>query len=237
MCDAEAIKQRRPPKYFAFQIGQQSTRLRVTWSSPSRLHCAESPQTARAALPPPLTICSFSFAAAMPLPAAQKHDVEEVIKVILNATAPRNKRKLADMFMDLPDKTAWSEYYEVRVEVRTCVRVVLIFSSLQVIPQPRCLKGIQNNLSKNKYRDPLDVFTDLDLVFLNALYYNEEGSQIANDAATLKVCITTMCYSPELSRIPIIGYARSRMETAIISSNTAFLSACFLGAEDTCCVH
>ena len=58
----------------------------------------------------------------MPLPAAQKHDVEEVIKVILNATAPRNKRKLADMFMDLPDKTAWSEYYEVRVEVRTCVR-------------------------------------------------------------------------------------------------------------------
>ncbi|EPS92764.1 hypothetical protein FOMPIDRAFT_65046 [Fomitopsis schrenkii] len=60
------------------------------------------------------------------------------------------------MFMNLADRTAWAEYYE-------------------IIPQPRCFKGIQNNLAKNKYRDPLDVYTDLDLVFLNALYYNEEG--------------------------------------------------------------
>lgn len=52
----------------------------------------------------------------MPLLAAQKHDIEEVIKAILNATGPRTKRKLAEMFMELPDKTAWPEYYEVRFE-------------------------------------------------------------------------------------------------------------------------
>lgn len=33
----------------------------------------------------------------------------------------------------------------------------------------------------------MEVYQDLRLVFLNALYYNEEGSQIAKDAATLKV--------------------------------------------------
>ncbi|KAH9920304.1 uncharacterized protein B0H18DRAFT_1024740 [Fomitopsis serialis] len=108
----------------------------------------------------------------MPLSAALKHDIEEVITALLNAMSSRNKRRLADMFMDLPDRTAWAEYYE-------------------IIPQPRCIKGIQNNLAKNKYRDPLDVFTDLDLVFMNALYYNEDGSQIAKDAKTLKAMLET----------------------------------------------
>ncbi|KZT64027.1 hypothetical protein DAEQUDRAFT_733167 [Daedalea quercina L-15889] len=108
----------------------------------------------------------------MPLSAAQRHEIEEIIKTLLNVMGPRNKRRLADMFMDLPDKAAWAEYYE-------------------IIPQPRCLKGIQTSLAKNKYKDPLDVFTDLDLVFLNALYYNEDSSQIANDAATLKAMLET----------------------------------------------
>ncbi|KAH9836628.1 uncharacterized protein C8Q71DRAFT_758865 [Rhodofomes roseus] len=108
----------------------------------------------------------------MPFPGTQKNEVEQIIKALLNATGPRNKRRLADMFMDLPDRTAWAEYYA-------------------IIPQPRCLSGIQSNLAKNKYKDPLDVFTDLDLVFLNALYYNEDGSQIAHDAATLKALLET----------------------------------------------
>jgi chromatin structure-remodeling complex subunit RSC1/2 len=33
----------------------------------------------------------------------------------------------------------------------------------------------------------MDAYTDLSLVFWNALYYNEETSQIASDAETLKV--------------------------------------------------
>ncbi len=33
----------------------------------------------------------------------------------------------------------------------------------------------------------MDVYTDINLVFKNALYYNEVGSQIAKDATTLQV--------------------------------------------------
>lgn len=42
-------------------------------------------------------------------------------------------------------------------------------------------------LQKGRYKEPLDVYTDLSLVFWNALFYNEPGSQIALDAETLKV--------------------------------------------------
>lgn len=100
----------------------------------------------------------------------QKHAIEETITVLLNASSPRAKRKLVGMFLVLPDRESWPEYY-------------------QVIPEPRCIHGIQADLKGNKYKDPLDVFTDLQLVFLNALYYNEDGSQIAKDAAALKVIL------------------------------------------------
>ncbi len=65
-----------------------------------------------------------------------------------------------------------------------------------MIPQPRCINGVKANLSQNKYKNALDAFQDLNLVFLNALYYNQEGSQIAKDAATLKVSI----YAPRTHR-------------------------------------
>ena len=61
----------------------------------------------------------------------------------------------------------------------------LIFE--QVIPEPRCLDNIKEGVEKDRYKDVSDVYNDLALVFWNALYYNEEGSQISNDAMTLKV--------------------------------------------------
>ena len=39
-----------------------------------------------------------------------------------------------------------------------------------------------------RYKVAEDVYDDLTLVMLNAEFYNEEGSQIWKDAATLKVC-------------------------------------------------
>jgi chromatin structure-remodeling complex subunit RSC1/2 len=44
-------------------------------------------------------------------------------------------------------------------------------------------------VEKGRYKDATDVYTDLSLVFWNALFYNEPGSQIALDAETLKVRI------------------------------------------------
>ena len=49
------------------------------------------------------------------------------------------------------------------------------------------MNNIQASVEKGRYKDVMDVYTDLALVFWNAIYYNEPGSQISNDATTLKV--------------------------------------------------
>ncbi|KAI3602360.1 rsc complex protein [Moniliophthora roreri] len=104
----------------------------------------------------------------MPIMSEQKAAMESVINAITSVTAPhRGRRNLSSMFMDLVDRNAWPDYYE-------------------TIPEPRCINNIKASLEKNRYKDPLDVYTDLALVFWNALYYNEDGSQISLDATTLK---------------------------------------------------
>ncbi|KAF8972536.1 RSC complex protein [Flammula alnicola] len=108
----------------------------------------------------------------MPISPVHKTAIEEVITAILNVAAPRGKRQLAAMFMDLVDRSSWPEYYE-------------------IIPEPRCLKNIQSGVAKGRYKEPKDVYTDLSLVFWNALFYNEVNSQIAMDAETLKNVLET----------------------------------------------
>ena len=51
----------------------------------------------------------------MPVSAAQKTAIEEVIRAITSASSRRAKRRLADMFMDLVDRESWPEYYEVPI--------------------------------------------------------------------------------------------------------------------------
>ncbi|TFK38725.1 RSC complex protein [Crucibulum laeve] len=108
----------------------------------------------------------------MPISSTQKSAIEEVISAILSATAPRGKRQLCTIFMELVDRDEWPEYYE-------------------IIPEPRCLDLIKSGVAKGRYKDATDVFTDLSLVFWNALYYNEPGSGIAMDAETLKTLLET----------------------------------------------
>ncbi|KAG7090566.1 hypothetical protein E1B28_009674 [Marasmius oreades] len=104
----------------------------------------------------------------MPITSEQRAAIEKVINVITNTTAPgRGRRNVSTIFMSLVDRNEWPEYFE-------------------IIPEPRCLNNIKAFLEKNRYRDCLDVYTDLALVFWNALFYNEEGSQITHDAETLK---------------------------------------------------
>lgn len=51
----------------------------------------------------------------MPISDVHRKAVEEVITALRAVSAGgRGKRLLADMFLDLPDKEAWAEYYEVR---------------------------------------------------------------------------------------------------------------------------
>jgi chromatin structure-remodeling complex subunit RSC1/2 len=70
------------------------------------------------------------------------------------------------MFLELVDRADWPQYFE-------------------VIPEPRCFNNIRSSLEKNRYKDALDVYTDLSLVIWNAMYYNEPDSQISHDAGTL----------------------------------------------------
>ncbi|KDR68767.1 hypothetical protein GALMADRAFT_256616 [Galerina marginata CBS 339.88] len=108
----------------------------------------------------------------MPITPVQKNAIEEVIAAVLSLTAPRGKRQLAAIFMDLVDREEWPEYYE-------------------IIPEPRCLKNIQAGVAKGRYKEPTDVYTDLSLVFWNAMFYNEADSQIAVDAEALKNSLET----------------------------------------------
>jgi chromatin structure-remodeling complex subunit RSC1/2 len=73
-------------------------------------------------------------------------------------------------FLELPDPSKYADYYT-------------------IITEPRSINGVQEKLQKNRYRNILDVLNDLYLVFANALHYNEASSQIAKDAAVLKVCL------------------------------------------------
>ncbi|KAI0085714.1 hypothetical protein BDY19DRAFT_896215 [Irpex rosettiformis] len=106
----------------------------------------------------------------MTITTTQKAEIESIIRTITDATVPRRKRKLAEMFLDLPDADAYPEYYE-------------------VIPNPRSINHVKVGLAKNKYKDPLQAYEDLNLVFLNAIFYNEEESQISKDASELKALL------------------------------------------------
>ncbi|KAI6137126.1 hypothetical protein F5141DRAFT_995662 [Pisolithus sp. B1] len=125
----------------------------------------------------------------MAITSAQKSAIEDIINVLLAATPSRGKRQLAGMFLELVDRSDWPQYYE-------------------IIPEPRCINGVRANVEKNRYKDPLNAYTDLSLVFWNALFYNEPGSQIATDAETLKNILVTewqkrsVLPSPRLSPPP-----------------------------------
>ncbi|KAF8627275.1 hypothetical protein AX17_006320 [Amanita inopinata Kibby_2008] len=108
----------------------------------------------------------------MTLTFAQKCAIEEVMNAIVSATGPRGKRQLSAMFMGLVDRAEWPQYYE-------------------VIPEPRCLSSVREGVEKGRYKGATDVYTDISLVFWNALYYNEPSSQIAGDAETLKTLFET----------------------------------------------
>ncbi|KAG6817288.1 hypothetical protein H0H87_010630 [Tephrocybe sp. NHM501043] len=101
----------------------------------------------------------------------QNAAILEIINSILSATG-KGKRQFAGMFLELVDRAGWPEYYE-------------------LIPEPRCLNAIKSGVEKGRYKDATDVYTDLSLVFWNAMFYNEPTSQISQDAKTLKTLLET----------------------------------------------
>ncbi|EIN13357.1 hypothetical protein PUNSTDRAFT_78873 [Punctularia strigosozonata HHB-11173 SS5] len=109
----------------------------------------------------------------MAITSAQKAAMREVLQAILNFTqGGRYKRHLSDIFLDLPNKEDFEDYY-------------------RIIPHPRCLNDVKKKIDKDEYKECTDAYGDLNLVFLNALYYNEDGSQVHSDATRLKMILDT----------------------------------------------
>lgn len=66
-------------------------------------------------LPLPIT----NLNSTMTISSAQKTEIEAVIKAICDATVPRRKRQLAQVFLDLVDRDSWPEYYEVSLKLHS----------------------------------------------------------------------------------------------------------------------
>ncbi|RMX46781.1 hypothetical protein pdam_00021032 [Pocillopora damicornis] len=78
-----------------------------------------------------------------------------------------NGRYLSAIFVELPSAQDYPDYY-------------------QVISEPVCLSQIENNIRDSKYSGEEELMLDFEVMFDNARYYNEEDSQVYQDACTLE---------------------------------------------------
>ncbi|KAI0778968.1 Bromodomain-containing protein [Trametes elegans] len=76
-------------------------------------------------------------------------------------------RILSAEFMELPSRKQWPMYY-------------------QIIKKPQALENVFKKLKRKEYHNPTDFANDVELVFSNALEFNQEHTQIWEDAVTLR---------------------------------------------------
>ncbi|GIY61633.1 protein polybromo-1 [Caerostris extrusa] len=100
-------------------------------------------------------------------------------------------RPLIAVFMEKPSKKDYPDYYE-------------------IIANPIDMKTIDSNIKADKYSNEDSLIADFRLMFSNCKHYNEEGSQIYQDAVTLVSVLNnkiqemglSTCETPKM-RIPI----------------------------------
>ncbi|KAG0341831.1 hypothetical protein BG000_007886 [Podila horticola] len=90
---------------------------------------------------------------------------QELYKLILNHK-DKTGRDLADIFLALPSKEEYPEYYE-------------------VIKSPMSLQLVQGRIKAGHYKNVDDFDREFQLIFENALIFNEDGSRINKDARVL----------------------------------------------------
>ncbi|KAJ7109887.1 Bromodomain-containing protein [Mycena epipterygia] len=76
-------------------------------------------------------------------------------------------RILSDVFIDLPSKKQWPQYYE-------------------LIKHPECLDAILKRVRHKEYGSSTEFADDVELVFSNAMEFNQDGTQIWEDALNLR---------------------------------------------------
>uniref|UniRef100_A0A8C3HYY7 Protein polybromo-1 n=1 Tax=Chrysemys picta bellii TaxID=8478 RepID=A0A8C3HYY7_CHRPI len=97
----------------------------------------------------------------------KKQRMKILYNVVLEAREPGTGRRLCDLFMVKPSKKDYPDYYK-------------------IILEPMDLKIIEHNIRSEKYSGEEAMIEDMRLMFRNARHYNEEGSQVYNDAHILE---------------------------------------------------
>ncbi|KDQ63230.1 hypothetical protein JAAARDRAFT_147324 [Jaapia argillacea MUCL 33604] len=76
-------------------------------------------------------------------------------------------RVLSEVFMELPNKKQWSIYYK-------------------TIKRPQCIENIFKHLKRKEYHTPAEFARDVELVFSNAMEFNQDHTPIWEDAKVLR---------------------------------------------------
>ncbi|XP_029357075.1 polybromo 1, like isoform X2 [Echeneis naucrates] len=97
----------------------------------------------------------------------KKNRMKMLYVAVTDAREAGTNRRLCDLFMVKPSKKDYPDYYK-------------------VILEPMDLKTIEHNIRNERYVTEEALMEDMKLMFRNARHYNEEGSQVYNDADILE---------------------------------------------------
>ncbi|XP_062316377.1 protein polybromo-1 [Osmerus eperlanus] len=97
----------------------------------------------------------------------KKNRMKTLYSSVIEAREMGTGRRLCDLFMVKPSKKDYPDYYK-------------------IILEPMDLRIIDHNIRSDKYLSEDSMVEDLKLMFRNARHYNEEGSQVYNDADILE---------------------------------------------------
>ncbi|XP_035245112.1 protein polybromo-1-like isoform X5 [Anguilla anguilla] len=98
---------------------------------------------------------------------SKKRRMKLLYSAVTEAREPLTRRRLCDLFMVKPSKKDYPDYYK-------------------IILEPVDLRTIDHNIRSEKYLSEDMMMEDMRLMFRNARHYNEEGSQVYNDANILE---------------------------------------------------
>uniref|UniRef100_A0A1B0G2F8 Polybromo-1 n=1 Tax=Glossina morsitans morsitans TaxID=37546 RepID=A0A1B0G2F8_GLOMM len=101
----------------------------------------------------------------IPINAALKKKILSIQKYLVDYTV--SNRRPIELFMEKPPRKVYPDYYD-------------------IIQNPIDMNTIEHNIKTDKYKDLEDVVADYRLMFANCRQYNEEGSNIYEDANILE---------------------------------------------------
>ncbi|XP_034536611.1 polybromo 1, like isoform X2 [Notolabrus celidotus] len=97
----------------------------------------------------------------------KKNRMKALYAAVIEAKEANTSRRLCELFMVKPSKKDYPDYYK-------------------VILEPMDMKTIEHNVRNERYTTEEALMDDMKLMFRNARHYNEEGSQVYNDADVLE---------------------------------------------------